>query len=118
MDPSTVQPVANHHVHFGTPDRNDGSESPGPLISVFYTGAAIFSFKQPFSYPHEAEWTPFQTNYFSENVVALGIEPEIPGSVARNSDHYTAAVVLYRKFLRVPPDIISLQLCTPKAVGT
>jgi hypothetical protein len=34
--------------------------------------------------PHEAEWTPFQTHYFSENLVALGIEPETSGSVARN----------------------------------
>jgi hypothetical protein len=35
----------------------------------------------------EAEWTPFQTHYFSENLVALGIEPETSGSVVRNSDH-------------------------------
>jgi hypothetical protein len=24
---------------------------------------------------YEAEWTPFQTHYFSENLVAPGIEP-------------------------------------------
>jgi hypothetical protein len=24
---------------------------------------------------YEAEWTPFQTHYFSENLVALGIKP-------------------------------------------
>jgi hypothetical protein len=36
---------------------------------------------------HEAEWTPFQTHYFSENVVALGIETETSGLVARNFDH-------------------------------
>jgi hypothetical protein len=24
---------------------------------------------------HEDEWTPFQTHYFSENLVAPGIEP-------------------------------------------
>jgi hypothetical protein len=35
---------------------------------------------------HEAEWTLFQTHYFSENLVVLGIEPETSGSVARNSD--------------------------------
>jgi hypothetical protein len=40
-----------------------------------------------FSYPHEAEWTPFQTHYFSENLVAPGIEPGSSGSVGRNSDH-------------------------------
>jgi hypothetical protein len=31
--------------------------------------------KQLLSCTHEAEWTPFQTHYFSENLVALGIEP-------------------------------------------
>jgi hypothetical protein len=42
-----------------------------------------------FHYTHEAEWTPFQfqTHYFSENIVAQGIEPVTSGSVARNSDH-------------------------------
>jgi hypothetical protein len=35
-------------------------------------------------YPHEAEWTPFQTHYFSENLIAPGIEPGTFGSVARN----------------------------------
>jgi hypothetical protein len=30
---------------------------------------------------------PFQTHYFSENLVAVGIEPGTSGSVARNSDH-------------------------------
>jgi hypothetical protein len=29
---------------------------------------------------------PFQTHYFSENLVAPGIEPGISESVARNSD--------------------------------
>jgi hypothetical protein len=32
---------------------------------------------------------PFQTHYFSENLVAPGIEPGTSGSVARNSDHQT-----------------------------
>jgi hypothetical protein len=35
----------------------------------------------------EAEWTPFQTHYFSENVVLPGIEPRTSGSLARNSGH-------------------------------
>jgi hypothetical protein len=35
------------------------------------------------SYTLEAEWTPIQTHYFSESLVALGIEPGIFGSVAR-----------------------------------
>jgi hypothetical protein len=32
---------------------------------------------------------PFQTHYFSENLVALGIEPGTSGSEIRNSDHKT-----------------------------
>jgi hypothetical protein len=40
---------------------------PQSLISVFSTGAAI-SLKQLLNYRHEAEWTPFQTHYFSEKI--------------------------------------------------
>jgi hypothetical protein len=40
------------------------------------------------NFTHEAEWTPFQTHYFSENLVQPGIEPgTLDLSVARNSDH-------------------------------
>jgi hypothetical protein len=60
--------------------------------SVFYTGAAI-SLKQFLSYPHEAEWTPFQTHYFSEKLVTPEIEPRTSGSVTRISDHYTTEAV-------------------------
>jgi hypothetical protein len=42
---------------------------------------------------HKAEWTPFQTHYVSENLVALGIEPETSGYIARNSDHWTTEAV-------------------------
>jgi hypothetical protein len=35
----------------------------------------------------QAERNPFQTYYFSENLIAPGIDPETSGSVARNSDH-------------------------------
>jgi hypothetical protein len=40
-----------------------------------------------------AEWTPFQTHYFSEKLVAPGIESGTSGSVARNSDHYITEAV-------------------------
>jgi hypothetical protein len=56
------------------------------LIKKKKTRATTFSFKELFSYPHKAEWTPFQTHYFSENLVALGIAPGTSGSAARNSD--------------------------------
>jgi hypothetical protein len=57
------------------------------VFSAFLTGAATFSFKQLLNCTQEAEWTPFQTHYFSENLVAPRIEPGISGSEARNSDH-------------------------------
>jgi hypothetical protein len=34
-----------------------------------------FSFKQLLNCSREAEWTSFQTHYFSENLEASGIEP-------------------------------------------
>jgi hypothetical protein len=36
---------------------------------------------------YEADWIPFQTHYFSENLVVPGIEPGTSESIARNSDH-------------------------------
>jgi hypothetical protein len=45
------------------------------VFSPFWTVAATSSFKYLLSCTYEAEWTPFQTNYFSENLVPLGIEP-------------------------------------------
>jgi hypothetical protein len=53
----------------------------------FLDRSRYFPFKELLNYPHEAEWTPFQTHYFSENLVAPGIEPRTSGFVARNSDH-------------------------------
>jgi hypothetical protein len=62
---------------------------PTAVNLVFFPrpGAATFPFEYLLSYPHEAEWTPFQTQYFSENLAGPGIEPETSGYVARNSDH-------------------------------
>jgi hypothetical protein len=37
-------------------------------------------------YSYEADRTSFQTHYFSENLVALGIEPETSDSIAKNCD--------------------------------
>jgi hypothetical protein len=48
---------------------------PIAVFSDLYTGAATFSFKEVLSCTHEAEWTPFQTHYFSENLVVPGIDP-------------------------------------------
>jgi hypothetical protein len=53
-----------------------------PLISGFQTVSRYLSFKSLLSYPHEAEWTPFQIQYISENLVAPGIEPGASWSVS------------------------------------
>jgi hypothetical protein len=53
----------------------DAPDPPWPLISVFYTGAAILSFKLLLIYLHEVEWSPIQTHWYSENLLAPGIEP-------------------------------------------
>jgi hypothetical protein len=50
----------------------------GSLTAVFldfWTATATFSSKQLLNCTHVAEWTLFQTHYFSENVVAPRIEP-------------------------------------------
>jgi hypothetical protein len=38
------------------------------VLSAFYTEAATISSKELLSCTHEAEWTPFQTHYLSENL--------------------------------------------------
>jgi hypothetical protein len=48
---------------------------PYSRILSFYTGAATFHSKYLLKCTQEAEWAPFQTHYFSENLVAPGIEP-------------------------------------------
>jgi hypothetical protein len=57
-----------------------------PLISVFYTGAANFLSSISSFILTRAEWTPFQTHCYAENLVALEIEPETSGLAARNCD--------------------------------
>jgi hypothetical protein len=57
------------------------------LISVFYTEAATFLSCSCSFILTKAEWTPFQTDCYSENLVAPGIEQGTSGSAARNSDH-------------------------------
>jgi hypothetical protein len=67
--------------------RGQRNGSPRSLVPVFLTGAATISSKWLLSCPNEAEWTPFQTHCFSENLEAPGIELRTSGSVGRNSDH-------------------------------
>jgi hypothetical protein len=50
------------------------------------------SFQVALSYPHEAEWTAFQTHCYS-NLVVPGMEPGTSASAARDSDHWTIEAV-------------------------
>jgi hypothetical protein len=50
------------------------AEDPYGDILDYLDRSRYFSIKQLLSCTHEAEWTPFQTHYFSENLVAPGIE--------------------------------------------
>jgi hypothetical protein len=61
---------------------NDSHYSNAPFILLM--SSYHFNFN---CYPHEAKWTLFQTHYFSENLVASGIDPRTSGFVARNSNH-------------------------------
>jgi hypothetical protein len=49
--------------------------SPATVNLSFLDRSRYFSFKQRLIYPHEADWTPFQTHCYTENLVAPGIEP-------------------------------------------
>jgi hypothetical protein len=66
---------------------------PTAVFLILYIEAATFSSNQLLSCTHEAEWTPFQIHYFSENLLAPGIKTVISGSVARNYDHQTTEAV-------------------------
>jgi hypothetical protein len=57
------------------------------LISVFWTGAATFLSSSSSFILTRAEWTPFQTHCYSENLVAPGIELGTCGLAARKCDH-------------------------------
>jgi hypothetical protein len=50
------------------------TDSSGRILG-FLDRSRYFSIKYLLSCTHEAEWTPFQTHYFSENLVTLGIKP-------------------------------------------
>jgi hypothetical protein len=63
------------------------------LISVSYTGAAIFLSSSSSFILTRAEWTPFQTHCYSENLVPPEIEPGTSRPAARKSDHETKEAV-------------------------
>jgi hypothetical protein len=65
------------------------ADPPRSLISVFQIGTATFLSSSSSFILTRAEWTPFQTHCYSENLAAMGIERGTPRSAARKSDHQT-----------------------------
>jgi hypothetical protein len=55
--------------------RGQHGGSPTAVVSFSRPKAATFSLKQLLNCTHEAQRNPFQAHYFSENLVAPGIEP-------------------------------------------
>jgi hypothetical protein len=53
----------------------------------FLDRSRYFSFNYLVSYPHEAKWTSFQTQYLSENPIAPGIESGTSGCVSMKNGH-------------------------------
>jgi hypothetical protein len=47
----------------------------GHILGFLDRSSYFFFFKYLLICTHEAVWTPFQTHYFSENLVVPGIEP-------------------------------------------
>jgi hypothetical protein len=66
-------------------------------LSFLDRGCYVF-FKERLNYPHDADWTPFQTHDFSENVVAVGMEPRTSGSDVKNSDLQSTEAVIERTY--------------------
>jgi hypothetical protein len=52
----------------------------------FSTTEPLLFHSRSSSHPHEVEWIPFQTHYFSEYVVTPAIEPGTSQNVASNSE--------------------------------
>jgi hypothetical protein len=63
------------------------------LISVVLNGANNFHSSSNSFVLTRAEFTPFQTHCYSENLIAPGIELGTSGSATRKSDHWTTEVV-------------------------
>jgi hypothetical protein len=83
-------------VGFRVPVKSRKSRSmtdPYGRILGFLDRSCYFFLQVAPSCNHEAEWTPFQTHYFSENLVVPGIEPEPldelsnkPANISRNQN--------------------------------
>jgi hypothetical protein len=71
------------------------------LISVFWTGAATFLSSSSSFILTRSEWTQFQTNCYSDNLVSSGIKPETSGLAARNSEHLTTEAVSTQEHSRI-----------------
>jgi hypothetical protein len=73
---------------------------------------------------NEAEWTPFQTHYFSENLVASGIEPGpldlVPGTLTttRPQRRSTFFYITYINSVRTSQETQYISVLYPGALTT
>jgi hypothetical protein len=56
----------------------------GRILGFLDRSRCFFFIQYLLSFTHEAEWTPLQTHYFLEKLIAAGIGPGTSGPVARN----------------------------------
>jgi hypothetical protein len=71
--------------------RGQRGGSPTAVNLSFLERRGYFSFKQLLIYPHTADWTPFRTHCYSENLVAPGIEPGTYRFRSWRKQHWTVA---------------------------
>jgi hypothetical protein len=79
LNKATTPHVMMRHAFCAAPAGSMGTSlavpSPRAYWSLSIRSSNPIFVKELLKYPHEAEWTPFQTDYFSENLVLPGIEP-------------------------------------------
>jgi hypothetical protein len=63
------------------------ADPPTVVNLSFLDRSRYFSFKYSSFILTRAEWTPFETHCYLENLTAPGIEHGTPKSAARKSDH-------------------------------
>jgi hypothetical protein len=89
--------------------RGQRDGTPKAVNLTFLDRSRYFSFKWLLIYAHEANWTPFQTHCYIENLLAPGIEPGTSVPAARNSDHETTEAVLARLMTHDRPICIGVK---------
>jgi hypothetical protein len=87
-------------------------------ILGFLNRSRSFSSKQLLNCTHKAEWTPFQTHYFSKNLVAPGIEAGPlhlwPGTLSTRPQRRSTVIECLRLALSKWPNRVGVSLLSPE----